>query len=131
MWGYVIGTFALLGMCSGVFYAGVTYGDIRTTAVYADKALKNATAVIGDLQQQIEAKDGSVEKAQADMVKMQDDLDAIRRSAGSVGSQLRTALNATSMGTCLLDDPVRGVRADNSQATAAAARDANRARDPG
>lgn len=131
IWSYVAATFALASVVSGVFVAGVTYGDMRTKAVYDKQAIDQRDQVIAEQAKQLEAKDGSVEKAQADMAKVQDDLAAIRRASTSVGTQLRSALDASQMGTCLLEPAVRELRGNSADATDAAVDAANRARDPG
>lgn len=131
IWSYVLATAALLAMLGGAVGVGYKYGRLEAGNEALTGALGQANKVIGDLNTQLEDKDGSVEKAQADMVKVQDDLAAIRRASSSVGTQLRSALDASQMGTCLLDPPVRGMRADSAKATDAAVDAANRARDPG
>lgn len=128
MWSYVIATIALVGVLAGIFWGGVNYGELRCGAAHSAQALTERDKVIGDLNQQIEARDEDVSEAQANMAQVQQDLAAIRRTAGSVGTQLRSALDASQMGTCLLDEPVRRVRRDDYEATAAAISAANRAR---
>lgn len=121
----------ILGLIVGAYVEGKRQGAQDQVVEHQAQAIKQRDGVIEDLNAQVEAKDGNVEKAQADMVKVQDDLAAIRRASSSVGTQLRSALDASQMGTCLLDPPVRGMRADSAKATDAAVGAANRARDPG
>lgn len=130
MWGFVTATIVLLAAFGGVFYAGVSYGDLRTEATYNTQAITERDKVIAHQDQRLKAKDGEVEQAQANMSRVADDLSAIRRTGASVGSQLRSALDASNMGTCVLSDDTRSVRAGNAEATAAAARAANGARGP-
>lgn len=131
LWQYILATAVLLGMLGSVAGAGYRYGRLEASNESLTGALDDAHKVIKDQAEQIEAKDGSVEKAQADMAKVAEDLSVIRRAASSSGAQMKEVLRENQMGTCLLDPPVRGMRADSAKATDAAVDAANRARDPG
>jgi len=130
MWSYVLATIALISSLAGVFYGGVRYGDLRTQAAYQQQAIDQRDQVNADLRQQLAAEDADDGQATANFLQIQTDLEAIRRSSGSVGAQLRSALDASNLATCVLDPDVQRLRAESYQAASAAVDAANRARDP-
>lgn len=130
MWSYVAATVVLLGMLAGVFGAGAHYGSMQTEAAYQRQAIEARDKVNAELRQQLRDSESQADRRTADLVQMQADLESIRRSAGSVGSQLRSVLNASQLATCVLDPDVQRLRAESYQAASAAVDAANRARDP-
>lgn len=128
VWSYVGATVVLLGMLSGVFGAGMHYGQLQTESAYQLRAIEERDRANADLLKQLADKDAERVREAADLVQMQTDLEAIRRSAGSVGSQLRSALDASNLATCVLDPDVQRLRAESYKAAGAAVDAANQAR---
>lgn len=128
MWSYVAATVVLLGMLAGVFGAGAQYGSMQTEAAYQRQAIEARDQANAELRQQLQDSAAQADRRTADLLQMQEDLDAIRRSAGSVGSQLRSVLDASQLATCVLDPDVQRLRAESYQAAGAAVDAANRAR---
>ncbi len=123
MWSWLFGGAAILAGIGGIFYVGSEYGRNQCRIEHNEQIIEQQAGIIAKQSEQIEAEKTAVEQKQADMLAIQQSMDAIARRSASVGSQLREALNATNLATCVLPDDVKRLRADSySESRAAAAK---------
>lgn len=116
---------------AGALYLGRDYGRTEMLAEARAQALEERDRVNADLVQQLEAGKAQAESERADLVALQQSIEQINARTGNIGSQLRSALNASNLATCVLPVDVQRVRADAYEQARAAATAANKARDPG
>ncbi len=130
IWGSIAAGALVLGAITGVFYGGVTYGRLEVGAERDQALLNDAREVIKTQADLIDEGSGAVEREQANLLAIQKDLATIATRSSTIGTQLKSALNASNMATCVLTDDVRQLRVESYEAARAAADAANRARDP-
>lgn len=94
------------------------------------QSIKERDEANADLREQLDAGKESAAQAVVDMATVQASIKTIEQRTGSIGAQLRGALSASSLGTCVLPDDVRRLRADAYQQAGDAVTSANQARDP-
>lgn len=109
------------------FYAGGEWGRDKERTAWLERDLKALSDQNQALNQKLDESQDATQTKVADMVKIQEHMERIARSTGSIGAQLKGTLDASNLGTCLLPDDTRRVRADRYEETGAAtarARDA-------
>ncbi len=125
MWSWLFGGAAILAGIGGIFYAGFDYGQNKCMLEHSRQTIDQQAGIIKQQAEQIEEGETAVEQKQADMLAIQQSMDAIARRSASVGSQLKEALSATNLATCILPDDVKRLRADSYAETRAAIDRAN------
>lgn len=113
---------------AGAAYVGRDYGRTEMLAEARAQALEERDRVNADLVQQLEAGKAQAEQERVDLAALQSSIEQISARTGSIGSQLRNALNASNLSTCVLPVDVQRVRADAYEQARAAATAANQAR---
>lgn len=121
----------VIGLIVGAYFQGKSDGQGKEQLAQAQASVKQLTGVVESQKQEIAAGKERAEQERADLVAMQTALTTIERRTSGIGGALQRALNESQMGTCVLDDAVRRVRADAYQAAADATAAANRARGDG
>jgi hypothetical protein len=113
---------------AGTAYVARDYGRTEMLAQMREQAIAERDAVNDELREQLDAGKAQAEQERVDLVALQTSIEQISARTGSIGSQLRTALNASNLSTCVLPVDVQRVRADAYEQARAAAASANQAR---
>jgi hypothetical protein len=113
---------------AGALYLGRDYGRTEMLAEMRGQAIAERDAANADLVEQLESGKAQAEQERVDLAALQTSIEQISARTGSIGSQLRTALNASNLATCVLPVDVQRVRADAYEQARAAATAANQAR---
>lgn len=121
----------VIGLIVGGYFQGKNDGRTEEQLAHATASVQQLSGVIEDQKQEIASGKDRAEQERADLVAMQASLQAIERRTSGFGTAIRSALNDSNLGTCLLPEPVRSVRADAYREAAAAVDAANRARGEG
>lgn len=118
-------TVAVIG---AAYWQGQTTGEATERDRWQQQAIAERDRAIAERDARIATGNEARAAELADLSAMQANLDRIARSTGSIGNQLRSALDASSMGTCLLTDDVRRLRAESYEEARRATAAANAAR---
>ena len=113
---------------AGTAYVSRDYGRTEMLAEMREQAIAERDAVNAELREQLDAGKAQAEQERVDLAALQTSIEQISARTGSIGSQLRTALNASNLATCVLPVDVQRVRADAYEQARAAATAANQAR---
>jgi len=106
-------------------HIGRDYGRTQMLAEMQKQAIAERDATNAELETELAAGKESAERKAADLVAMQASIEQMIARSGSIGAQMRSALNASSMGTCLLTADVQRLRSDAYEQARAAATAAN------
>lgn len=121
----------ILALVAGAYLEGKRQGVTEKTVEVQAQAITDRDAINAELETELAAGKERDERKAADLVAMQESIEQLTARSGSIGAQMRSALNASSMGTCLLTPDVQRVRADAYEQARAAATAANQARGGG
>lgn len=121
----------ILALVAGAYLEGKRQGVTEKTVEVQAQAITDRDAINSELETELAAGKERDERKAADLVAMQESIEQLTARSGSIGAQMRSALNASSMGTCLLTPDVQRVRADAYEQARAAATAANQARGGG
>jgi len=109
-------------------YVARDYGRTEMLAEMREQAIAERDAANAELREQLDAGKAQAEQERVDLAALQTSIEQISARTGSIGSQLRSALNASNLATCVLPVDVQRVRADAYEQARAAATSANQAR---
>jgi hypothetical protein len=109
-------------------HMGRDYGRTEMLAEARAQALDERDRVNADLVEQLEAGKERAEQERVDLATLQQSIQQIEARTSGIGSQLRNALNASNLATCVLPVDVQRVRADAYEQARSAATSANQAR---
>lgn len=115
----------ILALVAGAYLEGKRQGVTEKTVEVQAQAITDRDAINAELETELAAGKERDERKAADLVAMQESIEQLTARSGSIGAQMRSALNASSMGTCLLTTDVQRVRADAYEQARAAATAAN------
>lgn len=118
----------ILALVAGAYFEGKRQGGLEKTVDTLTQDVKERDDVNAELQTELAAGKERDERKAADLVAMQESIEQLTARSGTIGAQMQRALNASSMGTCLLTPDVQRVRADAYEQARAAATAANQAR---
>jgi len=113
---------------AGAVYVGRDYGRTEMLAEARKQAIDERDQANAELRDQVEAGKAKAEQERADLVAMQASIEALTQRSGSIGAQLRSALSASNLSTCVLPADVQRLRADAYDQAATAVTRANQAR---
>lgn len=117
-----------IAVIAGAGYLGRDYGRTQMLAEMRAQAITERDQANADLRDQLDAGKAQAEQERVDLATLQTSIEQISARTGSIGSQLRTALNASNLSTCVLPVDVQRVRADAYEQARSAATAANQAR---
>lgn len=117
----------ILALVAGAYLEGKRQGVTEKTVEVQAQAITDRDAINAELETELAAGKERDERKAADLVALQESIEQLTARSGSIGAQMRSALNASSMGTCLLTTDVQRVRADAYEQARAAAAAANQA----
>jgi hypothetical protein len=109
-------------------FVGRDYGRTQMLAEMQAQAIQERDEANAELRDQVDSGKERASEAVADLVAVQASIKTIEQRTGSIGAQLKGALSASNLATCVLPDDVQRLRADAYQQAAAAAAAANQAR---
>jgi len=96
--------------------------EVQAQAI-ADRERANA-----DLVEQLESGKAQDAQERVEVAALNESIQQLAARSGSIGAQLRSALNASNLAVCLHPDDVRSVRNDGYEQARSAAASANQAR---
>lgn len=96
--------------------------EVQAQAI-ADRESANA-----DLVEQLESGKAQDAQERVEVAALNESIQQLAARSGSIGAQLRSALNASNLAVCLHPDDVRSVRNDGYEQARSAAASANQAR---
>ena len=108
--------------------AGRNYGRTQMLAEMQAQAIKERDEANAELRDQVDSGKERASEAVADLVAVQASIKTIEQRTGSIGAQLKGALSASNLATCVLPADVQQLRADAYQQARDAAAAANQAR---
>lgn len=125
----VIKLIAVIAVIGGGLWFSYSLGDKNGYMRKENEALKtDNTDLAGALEkkeQEVVAVRAEGKQEQLDLVAMHELLVQIDKKAGSIGYQMKSALNASSLSLCLYPDDVQRLRAEKSRSTRALIESAN------
>lgn len=125
----VIKLIAVIAVIGGGLWFSYSLGDKNGYMRKENEALKtDNTDLAGALEkkeQEVVAVRAEGKQEQLDLVAMHDLLVQIDKKAGSIGYQMKSALNASNLSLCLYPDDVQRLRAEKSRSTRALIESAN------
>lgn len=117
-----------IAVIAGAGYLGRDYGRTEMLAEARKQALDERDQANAELREQVESGKAKAEQERADLVAMQASIEAMTQRSGSIGAQLRSALSASNLSTCVLPADVQRLRTDAYEQAATAVTRANQAR---
>lgn len=125
----VIKLIAVIAVIGGGLWFSYSLGDKNGYMRKENEALKtDNTDLAGALEkkeQEVVAVRTEGKQEQLDLVAMHELLVQIDKKAGSIGYQMKSALNASNLSLCLYPDDVQRLRAEKSRSTRALIESAN------
>lgn len=125
----VIKLIAVIAVIGGGLWFSYSLGDKNGYMRKENEALKtDNTDLAGALEkkeQEVVAVRAEGKQEQLDLVAMHELLVQIDKKAGSIGYQMKSALNASNLSLCLYPDDVQRLRAEKSRSTRALIESAN------
>lgn len=92
------------------------------------KAIADRDSANADLVEQLESGKAQDAQERVEVAALNESIQQLAAKSGSIGAQLRSALNASNLAVCLHPDDVRSVRNDGYEQARSAATSANQAR---
>ena len=120
----------VIGLIVGGYIEGKRQGAQDQLVQYQAQAIAERDQANADLRDQVAAGKENAAQAVVDLATVQASIKTIEQRTSGIGAQLRGALSASSLGTCVLPDDVQRLRADAYQQAGDAVTSANQARDP-
>lgn len=109
-------------------YGGREYGRMEVSIEARDQALAELGKDNAQLLQQIDEAKDRAEQERVDLQALATKIETVDRRSASLGSQIRSAINASDLAGCMLPADVQRVRAEAYREAAAAIAAANEAR---
>ena len=118
----------ILGLVAGAYLEGKRQGVTEKTVDTLTQDVKERDEVIADLREQADSGKAQDEQERVELAALNESIEQLAARSGSIGAQLRSALNASSLALCVHPDDVRSVRNAGYEQARSAAATANQAR---
>lgn len=118
----------ILGLIVGAYVEGKRQGRQDEVVSTQAQAIEQRDAAIKQRDAEIAAGNERAGQQLVDLAALQTTIQSIERRTGSIGFQLKAALNESALATCVLPADVQRLRADAHQQAADAVTRANAAR---
>lgn len=122
----IVGGLALLAWL--IHQDGYKSGRADLLIEVQDQGIKERDAANADLREQLDAGKAQDAQERVEVAALNESIQQLAARSGSIGAQLRSALNASNLAVCLHPDDVRSVRNDGYEQARSAAASANQAR---
>ena len=117
----------VIGLIVGAYVEGKRQGAQDQVVQYQAQAIAERDGVIAATRAEVDAGKERAAQERVDLAAMQESIEQLTARSGSIGAQLRSALNASNLATCLLNPDVQRVRTDAYEQARSAATAANQA----
>lgn len=118
----------ILALVAGAYLEGKRQGGLEQTVDTLTQDVKERDEVNADLREQVDSGKAQDEQERVELAALNESIEQLAARSGSIGAQLRSALNASSLALCVHPDDVRSVRNDGYEQARSAAATANQAR---
>lgn len=120
----------VIGLIVGAYIEGKRQGSQDQVVQYQAQAIAERDQVNAELREQVDSGKAQAEQERVDLAALNESIEQLAARSGSIGAQLRSALNASNLATCVLPADVQRVRSDAYRQAADSVARANQARIP-